>query len=81
MFGDLDKMLGNWKNKCLEKLEQKFGVKFPQLFTGGISRERKMIPDIPISLRNLKKNNNFPLWFPFKVDFNWSYCLSKLLEP
>ena len=22
MFGDLDKMLGNWKNKCSEKLEE-----------------------------------------------------------
>ena len=43
----LDKMIGNWKNKCLEKLEQKFGGKFPQLFTGGISREKKCIPDIP----------------------------------
>jgi hypothetical protein len=36
MFGDLDKKLGNWKNKWLEKLEQKFGGNFPQFFTGGI---------------------------------------------
>jgi hypothetical protein len=36
MLGDLDKMLGNWQNKCLENLEEKFGGNFPQLFTGGI---------------------------------------------
>ena len=47
MLGDLDKMLGNWNNKCSEKLEQKFGGNFLQLLTGGISREKKCIPDIP----------------------------------
>ena len=34
MLGDLDKMLGNWQNKCSEKLEQKFGGNFPQLLEG-----------------------------------------------
>jgi hypothetical protein len=38
MSGDLDKMLGNWQNKCLEKLEQKFGGNFLQLFIEGTSR-------------------------------------------
>ena len=32
MLGDLDKMLGNWKNKSLENLEPKFGGNLPQLF-------------------------------------------------
>jgi hypothetical protein len=52
MLGDLDKMLGNWKNKSLENLEQQLGGNFPQLFTGEISR-KKYIPDIPKCLRNL----------------------------
>ena len=52
MLGDLDKMLGNWKNKSLEKLDQKFGGNFPKLFRRGISR-KKYIPDITKCLRNL----------------------------
>jgi hypothetical protein len=46
MFGELYKMLGNWKNKSSENLEQKFGGNFLQLFTGEIPR-KKCIPDIP----------------------------------
>ena len=38
MLGDLDKMLGIWKNKRSENLEQKSGRNLPQLSTGGISR-------------------------------------------
>ena len=52
MFGDLDKMIGNWQKECSEKIEQKFDGNFPQLFTGGDSR-KKYIPDIPKGLRNL----------------------------
>ena len=32
MLGDLDKMLGNWKNKCSENLGQHFVRNFPQLY-------------------------------------------------
>jgi hypothetical protein len=46
-------MLGNWKNKCSEKLDKNVGGKFPQLLTGGILRRRKIIPDMSICLRNL----------------------------
>ena len=52
MFEDLDKILGNWKNKCSEKLEQKFGGK------------KTYIPDIP----KCQRNYNFQLRFPFKVE-------------
>ena len=38
MLGDLDKMIGNWKNKSSENLEPKFGGNLPQLSTEGISR-------------------------------------------
>ena len=52
MLGDLDKMLGIWKNKSSENLEQKFGGNLPQLSTGVISR-LKIVPDNHKYLRNL----------------------------
>ena len=39
MLGDLDKIIGHWKNKCSEKFEKTYGGDFPQLFTGGTSRK------------------------------------------
>jgi hypothetical protein len=64
MLGDLDKMLGNWKNKSSENLEQKFGGNFPKLFTWEISRQKK-IPDIKEPKEPIK-NHIFQLRFPFK---------------
>ena len=67
MLGDLDKMLGNWKNKCSEKLVEKFGKIFPQLYKWGISR-KKYIPDIPKCLRNLMQEyTRISEWYTSEV--------------
>ena len=45
MLGGLEKEFGNWKNKCLDKLEPKYGKKFPAAFYK-VNLKKKYIPGI-----------------------------------